>query len=685
MLQLPPPGAYQDTSSSSRPPLQPRGIPPKLELPPPGAYLDTYNAPPVPRGRAVAPLPLAARGLGVLAEDAFAQPALAPRMPNSARSGCLTARDSSCSGFLTARDSARESERAELSARTPSGRAVPSTPLTRAEWDEEDSDETGAEHAPDLRSEARDLERDLERDLDLPEDASPDLASGKAPGAAPAEPDLLERDRLNDADDGLLTVRCKIVKNGQFSAPLSARRRPGQSGAQGGARRAPPPRGPAGSSRAGAGAGAAAVPASRCSHQGTLSCAGLPILSHPHGAPGSARTSTIGSARASTTAARLREREEREAERAEMRALRAAQARRRLAEAEAALAVAGWAPKPPTRAPPVPRRASGAAPASFARRTPVERPEELEEARETMAALRAKRRRLTKELEALEAATGSVALTFGRQRHARTRLVTIRLVDERLAAEGRSFDHREVVRLAAAADLKHAEVLVWPGGLRVVFSEETVAIPPDAAASTATSAADGGDDPSASVVTSVAAAVSRLKAELSELHGQQMGFFLALLDARLGFDSATGASVQRQAEREHVHHQVPLPLSAPRAGLRNVTASFAYANGSTAAEDATSPDGGEASPEAWSAYAATPGGAVSGSVYSALARIFRESVEEGQVVQAELMEEQQELEEHALLDERALRDEHALLDEHALGEEHEQELPLRDRLRSVYA
>jgi hypothetical protein len=264
--------------------------------------------------------------------------------------------------------------------------------------------------------------------------------------------------------------------------------------------------------------------------------------------------------------------------------------------------------------------------------------------------------------------------------------VTIRLVDERLAAEGRSFDHREVVRLAAAADLKHAEVLVWPGGLRVVFSEETVAIPPDAAASTATSAADGGDDPSsASVVTSVAAAVSRLKTELSELHGQQMGFFLALLDARLGFDSATGASVQRQAEREHAHHQVPLPLSAPRAGLRNVTASFAYANGSTAAEDVTSPDGGEASPEAWSAYAATPGGAVSGSVYSALARIFRESVEEGQVVQAELMEEQQELEEHAILDECAILDEHALLVEHALGEEHEQELPLRDRLRSVYA
>lgn len=62
LLQLPPPGSYQDASSSARPPLQPRGIPPKLELPPPGAF--ACNAPPVPRGKAVTPLALPLREAG---------------------------------------------------------------------------------------------------------------------------------------------------------------------------------------------------------------------------------------------------------------------------------------------------------------------------------------------------------------------------------------------------------------------------------------------------------------------------------------------------------------------------------------------------------------------------------------------------------------------------------------------
>ena len=46
---------------------------------------------------------------------------------------------------------------------------------------------------------------------------------------------------------------------------------------------------------------------------------------------------------------------------------------------------------------------------------------------------------------------GPSNFSFGRHKHARTRLVTIRLVDERLAAEGRSPEHRDIVRLAAAA------------------------------------------------------------------------------------------------------------------------------------------------------------------------------------------------------------------------------------------
>ena len=111
---------------------------------------------------------------------------------------------------------------------------------------------------------------------------------------------------------------------------------------------------------------------------------------------------------------------------------------------------------------------------------PVERPDELPEARETIAALKASRRRLAKEVQALDDLAGSGALSeLGRTSFSKTRLVTVRLVDERLAAEGKTPDHRDVIRLASAAGLKHPEALVWPGGLRVVFSEESV-LPPSA-------------------------------------------------------------------------------------------------------------------------------------------------------------------------------------------------------------
>ena len=170
---------------------------------------------------------------------------------------------------------------------------------------------------------------------------------------------------------------------------------------------------------------------------------------------------------------------------------------------------------------------------------PVERPEELPEARETISALRASQRRLAKEIGALDIAPTA---GFGRERVARTRLVTIRLVDERLAAEGKTPEHRDVIRLAAVAGLKHAEALVWPGGLRVVFSEESIVV--------------GGP----ARVTGGGSEIARLAGQLSELHGQQMAFFLALLDARLGFDTAASASVQRQAESEKEGNQVPPAL-----------------------------------------------------------------------------------------------------------------------------
>lgn len=100
---------------------------------------------------------------------------------------------------------------------------------------------------------------------------------------------------------------------------------------------------------------------------------------------------------------------------------------------------------------------------------------------------------------------GPSNFSFGRHKHARTRLVTIRLVDERLAAEGRSPEHRDIVRLAAAADLKHAEVLTWPGGLRVVFSEDLFTPPPPPSGIAAAEAAD-----------ERGATIARLQAKLQE-------------------------------------------------------------------------------------------------------------------------------------------------------------------------
>lgn len=321
-----------------------------------------------------------------------------------------------------------------------------------------------------------------------------------------------------------------------------------------------------------------------------------------------------------SVARRQQERQSRDTQLAERRTHRAMQARKRLAEAEAAAAQPGWSPKVPTPKAGVPRR-SGLGGAAPARHPPVERPEELPEAKETTSALRARRRQLNKDIEAL-GDPSSAGDTFGRQKHARTRLVTIRLVDERLAAEGQTPEHRDVMRLAAAADLRHAEVLTWPGGLRVVFSEE---VPPKPTAA----------GPSGSGQRSVrhrewVAKAERLQADIKELHGQQMGFFLALLDARLGFDTAAGASVQRQAEREHEYHQVPLACASLH-GASN-SQHFVYPATSQPTRDDTTPQtpAGEVSEEADDFERPATGG----SVFSALARVFRESVEDGKREQA---------------------------------------------------
>ena len=102
-----------------------------------------------------------------------------------------------------------------------------------------------------------------------------------------------------------------------------------------------------------------------------------------------------------------------------------------------------------------------------------------------------------------------------------------------------------------------------------------------------------------------------------------MGFFLALLDAKLGFDTAAGASVQRQAEREHAYHQVPLPASLPSAQSCRFVYQAAQPTAEHSDDDEDDDDGSETH------GARPPGPRVGGSVYSALARVFTESVEEG--------------------------------------------------------
>ena len=52
--------------------------------------------------------------------------------------------------------------------------------------------------------------------------------------------------------------------------------------------------------------------------------------------------------------------------------------------------------------------------------------------------------------------------------------------------------------------------------------------------------------------------------QLAELHGQQMAFFLALLDAKLGFDTASSASVQRQADKERPLNNQVMPALVTR-------------------------------------------------------------------------------------------------------------------------
>ena len=319
----------------------------------------------------------------------------------------------------------------------------------------------------------------------------------------------------NGGED-MLMVRCTIVRDGNFHDPIKARHRP--------TRRQPLRAGGVGAHCASSASSISSVHQSMARKKPTEEVTGIDWK------------------------AKQAERYAIEAARRAESHTRAQHARKRLADAETALAHGGWAPMPP-KPPRMQTIGQTRQTGGSARPPPIERPEDLPDAKETMAALRAAQRRLAKEIGALsEPALGG----GGREKFAKTRLVTIRLVDERLAAEGRTPEHRDVIRLASAAGLRHPEALVWPGGMRVVFAEETLIVQP-----TPSSKAQSTPDGRAS---SRRAAIERLSTQLSELHGQQMAFFLALLDARLGFDTAASASVQRQADEEKHYHQVPPAL-----------------------------------------------------------------------------------------------------------------------------
>jgi hypothetical protein len=435
---------------------------PQLELPPPGTYCataettfrePTFREPLQPRGTHVPRVQLPPPG-------SLTDTLEAPPVPR----GELTCRTATSGGNTTARthgNTTARSTQGDLTARGSLG------DLTARSWRDEAD--------PALEEEAYDDESVYEAQT------------------GDGEP-------VDDPD--LLTLRCHIVKDGQFTAPLSSRLRP--------------------------------------TRQRLAAPAAAPACSLGVRQPEWKRRQTA--------------REHAEDERAELRAVRANQARQRLAVAEERLAAQRCAaPAPPKGRTPKAAHASKAKP----RATPVEFPEELPEAKQTMAALRASQRRIAHEAASL---VGGDTSFGGRDRFARTRLVTIRLVDERLAAEGRTPEHRDVMRLASAAGLRSAEALVWPGGVRLVFSEESLTVPP-----------------TVEIVPTAAESVRRaaletLAEQLAELHGQQMAFFLALLDARLGFDAALHASVQRQADPSELPPQVPpallhTPMPPPRGAV----------------------------------------------------------------------------------------------------------------------
>ena len=128
------------------------------------------------------------------------------------------------------------------------------------------------------------------------------------------------------------------------------------------------------------------------------------------------------------------------------------------------------------------------------------------------------------------------------------RLVTIRISGFHM--DGTLPSRTVILRLATLSSLRLPEVLVWSGGVRLVYTEYVVATagsPRPVDASPRLTAVNGEREG----YVDDAELTSPLAAELRAHHDRAVGFFLALLEQRIG-------AIQYTLQRQHARNQVPL-------------------------------------------------------------------------------------------------------------------------------
>jgi len=133
------------------------------------------------------------------------------------------------------------------------------------------------------------------------------------------------------------------------------------------------------------------------------------------------------------------------------------------------------------------------------------------------------------------------------------RLVTIRISGFHM--DGTLPSRTVILRLATLSSLRLPEVLVWSGGVRLVYTEYVVATagsPRPVDASPRLTAVNGEREG----YVDDAELTSPLAAELRAHHDRAVGFFLALLEQRFG-------AIHYTLQRQHARNQVPLALASP--------------------------------------------------------------------------------------------------------------------------